>query len=185
MENADTHSDQKEKAAQVQYMGAIYKRASQVVVWLGASGEDLTISIAYLDHLTPNALDIPPVSFSDLNDIVRENDERLIPYKAIYVAVSIIMSQWFRRTWVIQELCWAKKVFFAMGNAVLSIQCVVKAFDVAQTTMAAAVQSAMTETKKDAENDQNIGWFAIAAILKSLSRVWTPQVQHGMFYYPL
>ena len=179
------HSDQKEKAAQVQYMGEIYKRASQVVVWLGTSGEDLTRSVEYLDHLTTNALDIPPVSFSDLNDLVGENDDRLIPYNAIYVAISIIMSQWFRRIWVIQELCWAKRVVFAIGNAELSIQCVVKAFHVARTAMAAAAQSAMTVFKKHPDNDQGIVWFAITAILKSLSRVWTPQVQHGMFRRPL
>jgi hypothetical protein len=175
LENANLHSDPEEKATQVQYMGQIYKRASQVVVWLGASGTDLTNSVAYLDHLTTNALDMPPVSFSNLEDIVGENDERLVPLNAIRVAVSIIMSQWFRRTWVIQELCWAKKVVFAMGNAEMSIQCVVKAFEVAQ--------SAMTAMKKDPENDHDdVGWLAIASILKSLSRVWTPQVQHGMFH---
>ena len=152
---------------------------------MGASGEDLTRSVAYLDHLTTNALNIPPVSFSDLNDLVGKNDERLIPYNAIYVAVSVVMSQWFRRTWVIQELCWAKRVVFAIGNAELSIQCVVKAFDVARTAMAAAAQSAMTVYKKHPDSDHDIGWFAIAAVLKSLSRVWTPQVQHGMFRRPL
>jgi hypothetical protein len=175
------HSDQKEKAAQVQYMGEIYKRASQVVVWLGASGEDLTRSVAYLDHLTTNALNMPLVVFSGFNDLVGENDERLIPYNAMYVAISIVMSQWFRRTWVIQELCWAKKVVFAMGNAELSIQCVVKAFDVARTAMAVLVQGAMEFMKKDPENDYDVCWLAITAILKSLSRVWTPQVQYGMF----
>jgi hypothetical protein len=185
LENANLHSDPKEKAAQVQYMGQIYKHASQVVVWLGTSGEDLTKSVAYLDHLTTNALNIPPVLFSDLNDLVGENDERLIPYNAITVAVSIILSQWFRRTWVIQELCWANEVVFAMGNAELSIQCVVKAFDVARSAMAAIAQSAMTATKKDLENHHDVGWSALASILESLSRVWTPQVQHGMFHYPL
>lgn len=166
-------------------MGQIYKRASQVVVWLGASGEDLTKSAAYLDHLTTNGLNIPPVSFSGLEDIVGENDERLIPFNAICVAVSIIMSQWFRRTWVIQELCWAKNVVFAMGNAELSIKCVVKAFDVARSAMAAMAQSAMNFMKKNLVTDYDVRWLAMAAILKSLSRVWTPQVQHGMFHYPL
>jgi hypothetical protein len=161
-------------------MGQIYKRASQVVVWLGTSGEDLTKSVAYLEHLTTNALDIPIVSFSD--DLVGVNDERLIPYNAMVVAVSIVMSQWFRRTWVIQEFCWAKEVVFAMGNAELSIQCVVKAFDIARSVMAAIAQSTVTAAKKDLEDHHNAGWSAIATILESLSRVWTPQVQHGMFH---
>lgn len=51
--------------------------------------------------------------------------------------------------------------------------------------MAAMAQSAMNFMKKNLVNDYDVRWLAMAAILKSLSRVWTPQVQHGMFHYPL
>jgi hypothetical protein len=86
------------------------------------------------------------------------------------------MSQWFRRTWVVQERCWAKKVVLVVGNAEMSIQCVGKAFDVAQ--------SVITMMMKDPENQELI-WVTITSALKSLGRVWAPQLQYGMFHWPL
>jgi hypothetical protein len=70
------HSDPKKQAAQVQFMSQIYERASQVVVWLGPTGTDMTNPVAYLDHLTTNTLNIPPISYRELDDIVEENEER-------------------------------------------------------------------------------------------------------------
>ncbi|KAH7414564.1 heterokaryon incompatibility protein-domain-containing protein [Phaeosphaeria sp. MPI-PUGE-AT-0046c] len=162
-------SDENEKAVQVQFMGQIYKSASQVVVWLGATGADLTDSVAYLDYLTIHTLDLPPIPLGKMVDIVEETDERLVPYKAMGVAISIIMSQWFRRTWVVQELCWAKEVVFMKENEEISIQCVGKAFNVAQ--------SSITAMMKDPEDRDPI-WGKLASVMKSLGRPWAPQFLH-------
>jgi len=178
LNHANLPRDDDEKTTQVQFMGQIYKRASEVVVWLGATSMDVADPVAYLEHLTTNTLDMAPLSISDLKAVDGDgmNAEQLIRFRVTLVALSIVMSQWFRRTWVIQELCWANNVVFAVGNAQMSIQCVAKAFGVAKRTIAAIA--------KDPEV-RNTRWVAETNILDEIGRVWAPQLQHGMFHQPL
>jgi hypothetical protein len=177
LSHANIHSDLKEKAAQVQLMGQIYQRANQVLVWLGATGTDQADPVAYPEHLTTNALDMAPVSVSDMkNDGNGMNEEQSIRFRVTLLALSIVMSQWFRRTWVVQELCWAKKVVFVVGNAQMSIQCLKKAFDIAKSTIA---------TIGKYPEIRNTRWVIVTTILDEMGRVWAPQLQYGMFHRPI
>jgi hypothetical protein len=172
LNHADIHSDHHEETAQVQVMAQIYERASQVLVRLGATSMNVVDPVAYLEHLTTNALDMAPVSVADiLNYGDKTNEEQSIRIRATWVALSIAMSPWFRRTWVVQELCWAKKVIFLVGNAQMSIQCVMKAFDVAKSTITAIAKHPKI---------RNIPWVLVTNIVDGVGRVWAPQLQYGM-----
>ncbi|KAF2035397.1 hypothetical protein EK21DRAFT_84468 [Setomelanomma holmii] len=163
-------SDDTERAKQVQFMGHIYQGASQVVVWLGASGRDVADSIAHLENLAANNIDAPPINFDDNDTEVAPQSNPKPDENAVdgvrAVATSVVMSQWFRRTWVVQELCWAKNVVFAMDNSEMSIKSIVKAFEMAQGYFASM-------NGAPSSNDE------ISHAITRFGRVLAPQIQHA------
>lgn len=104
-----------EKGRQVPHMGSVYTLASQTVVWLGENRlmDKYRQKIEYLGvHITS----------------VRVNPWEMLskppfpPYgHEIWVAISSIKkSRWFRRGWVIQEVCLARTVGVLSGRCFLS-----------------------------------------------------------------
>lgn len=167
-------SDLEERASQVQLMGHIYQGASLVVVWLGTSWHSGSDGIPHLEYLANSNIELPPLhSIFDGNKVVLPHgldiDAKAV-YEAYASAASIVMSQWFRRTWVIQELCWAKKVVFAMNEVEISVKAIVKTFDIAQDYATHVDNMASSDDYDDL--DPRVGAKYIP--------VWAPHIQHGI-----
>jgi hypothetical protein len=80
------------------------------------------------------------------------------------------MLQWFRRAWVVQELCWARNVVFAVNEMEMNIKAVVKTFDIAQEYL--NMFDNMTSGGDDEDRATRMG--------ARYGPVWAPQIQHGM-----
>ncbi|PQE16184.1 heterokaryon incompatibility het-6 protein [Rutstroemia sp. NJR-2017a BVV2] len=101
--------DIKEKNNQVSMMRDIYAAAKCVLVWLG--NEDLTRT----DEL---------VLFQYLATAGGEEGKKLMG--------QVLQSPWFERSWVIQEVCFARKAFFLCGSVGISLPYLEKVLDTAQ-----------------------------------------------------
>ncbi|KAF7676069.1 hypothetical protein GT037_005574 [Alternaria burnsii] len=130
-------SDLAERASQVQLMGRIYREAESVVVWLGQMSKLSEMSIAVFAGSTDRA-SMPPAEYWNCREdqIISTGTTAGIPAKyyrfAILGAATVTWSQWFIRTWVVQELCWAKQVVYLIGETEISVDSIVKSFEVAE-----------------------------------------------------
>jgi hypothetical protein len=101
--------DIKEKNNQVSMMRDIYAAAKCVLVWLG--NEDLTQTDEF-------------VLFQYLKTARGEEGRKLLG--------QVLQFPWFERSWVIQELCFARKAFFLCGSVGLSLPCLERFLDMAK-----------------------------------------------------
>jgi hypothetical protein len=103
-------SDNSERSSQVRMMLEIYKRAFQVVIWLGPdTSEEGGLAVNFLEMLDDDFLRFlilePQHSF-----------ECLVNLKRAYTAVFKLFERpWFRRTWIRQELAAGRKVVVQCG----------------------------------------------------------------------
>jgi hypothetical protein len=154
-------------------MGSIYQGATLVVVWLGTSLHRGSDGVTHLEHLATGTIELPPMqSIFDgkkgiLPSVVGIDAEAL--FDAYVGAASITMSQWFRRAWVVQELCWARNVVFAMNEVEMSTKVVMKAFDIAQEYF-----NMVDNLPPGDDMDTNTRMGA------RYGPVLAPQIQHGM-----
>lgn len=94
-----------EKSAQVSMMGDIYAAAKCVVVWLGTGDLTPTDEAALWSYLTPFC-NQESTTFSGTNGFGGVGD---------MLFGRVLQSPWFERAWVVQEVCFARKVFFLCG----------------------------------------------------------------------
>ncbi|RSL49203.1 hypothetical protein CEP53_009244 [Fusarium sp. AF-6] len=111
--------DESEKAAQVSMMAHIYFSAAQVNVWVGQSNEDTPMVMALIRNLamyTNNVYaierDLDPQLVGRLKQLglpalTREN---WLPF------VKFFFQNWFRRSWVIQEVALSTNVRLICGD---------------------------------------------------------------------
>ncbi|KAI8663912.1 HET domain-containing protein [Fusarium keratoplasticum] len=111
--------DESEKAAQVSMMAHIYFSAAQVNVWIGRSNEDTPMVRAlirnlamYINNVLAFEGDLDPllerkVKQLGLPSLTREN---WLPLVKFY------FQNWFRRSWVIQEVALARNVRIVMSD---------------------------------------------------------------------
>jgi len=126
--------DNNEKEQQVRIMGDVYRKASQVVVWLGTAGDDSTLVFELCRrHKEGSLVDLDPNHTHDGSPA----DSRTRIFKASLTDESGQLSwvhalemlggrgklerfldrPWWGRVWVIQEVCLAAKVTVLCGDA--------------------------------------------------------------------
>lgn len=157
-------------------MGRIYQAAEMVVVWLGKSTPLYTLGISDIQHMVDNNIPFNPVRDpTPLKSNKKGETSLSVPglsqtavEKMCRSALLIVLNQWFRRIWVIQEFCWARDVVFALDKMELSTETVLKAFEIAEKLL--HVQ------------DFRGGTIIPVQFLQVLP-VYFPQVQNGMFDY--
>ena len=112
--------DDDEKAEQVQLMGSIYKKASQVLVYLGEErddsdkGIDLILNVLAATKNLPRNLPIHPQDY--------EKYGLPSPRSKGWAALSTFMETqpWFQRIWTVQEFALAKRVRMVCGDRTFS-----------------------------------------------------------------
>lgn len=113
-------TDPEEKSAQVKQMADVYHNASQTLVWLGAVGtEDHEVSKQQyagpsvskqqiMGHRTPHLLSNLKLIWGDPTD---RSIESVLSLKAVRKHVEPLLNKrYFMRRWIIQELCFSKKI---------------------------------------------------------------------------
>lgn len=111
--------DISEKNHQVSFMKSIYTKASNVVIWLGESGEGIDVAIQQIPEILPLADD-----YSGAKDGFEDALKRYgIPIRGglFWKGVEALLSKpWFSRLWTFQEAVLPKDVEIRCGSNVLS-----------------------------------------------------------------
>ena len=95
--------DDNEKNHQVQMMSRIYRRASEVAIWLG---EDTDDSITAIDFIKNEI-----IKFPDFDNIFSDKK-----YSGKWRALMMLMQRdWFSRRWVVQEIALASSAMIYCG----------------------------------------------------------------------
>lgn len=169
--------DLSERNHQVQLMGRIYQGAEKVVVWLGAGSYSVAQGIPYLESLASRGVDRS--SLWTLEERARQDsssssDEDAVAYRrAQRSAWSIAESQWFRRTWVVQELCWARNVVFAIGEADMSFRAVMLSFSITQFSGDVGNRVEAAAKNKD--------WLGSTGVDAMLMQTLHPHIKYGTY----
>jgi hypothetical protein len=118
-----------ERTAQVQLMQRIYSSAKLVMVWLGTTFMD---DIRSLEHVAALGIDLSRIRIQG-----QDTDKIIVPldsgvdakdvYCAYLASYSVISCQWFKRVWVVQELCLAQNVIYMIGDHEISINALLTA----------------------------------------------------------
>ncbi|PMD16852.1 HET-domain-containing protein, partial [Hyaloscypha hepaticicola] len=91
--------DKTERSQQLLWMGSIYRRAKQVVAWIG---EEFDLAIDFINHL---------------NDL--EESKSALPtahYTGKRPFLELLAGPYWRRVWIIQELALARQVKILRGR---------------------------------------------------------------------
>ena len=118
-------SDVDERASQVSMMRDIYRRAKNVLVWLGPSDDSSSIALAYaraLDHATlvqqytsttEKWNELQESEFQQKSYIFDETNQSEAFRRTVFAILRFLQRPWFNRVWVQQEaaLCRHVRVF--------------------------------------------------------------------------
>lgn len=151
--------DSTEKTSQVQLMGQIYKQASTVTIWLG------TISATHANSL----LDLARLAAKESNEtssgvLARASDRNQMRSQVLGASIAVVMSQWFKRVWVIQELCCARHVSYLMDGVELKKESLLLAFQ--------SIHEMATEMGAVGSHDQEMHLY------HTFGRIIVPQISH-------
>jgi Heterokaryon incompatibility protein (HET) len=120
-----SQADLQEKAQQVQMIGEIFKGAQRVLAWVGEHADE---SENVFDELRRNQVVDPTVDrsarspfpaprYSTLNVLDSDFNEEAVATDPRLTAWNAFLSRdYWSRTWIIQELCIARKVVIHCGN---------------------------------------------------------------------
>jgi hypothetical protein len=116
-------ADNVEKGQQVQLMGAIYRSAERVLVWLGKS--DCVAAVQELNLIGRNCHiygfdKIFPFPTKIHDHSAAENLERLIESCDGEAILEYLDREWFERVWIVQEFILAKDLVVVSGNSEIS-----------------------------------------------------------------
>ena len=114
-----------ERNHQVSHMASIYHDADRVIFWLGEPTYETDLLISSLRRLQARASNTPnmtPVKAHDSRWRALWNDGEF--YENIPVLlrglVSLLARPWFRRSWILQEVCLAKTGVIACGTKAIA-----------------------------------------------------------------
>ncbi|KAK3990449.1 heterokaryon incompatibility protein-domain-containing protein, partial [Cladorrhinum sp. PSN332] len=112
-------TDVQERNHQVAQMGQIYNLAKYVVVWLGPATGGSTPAINHLAYIGSQVEVLENYNFMPAPDAqdkdLWKRGPPLSPWMA--EAISKLLSRdWFRRVWVVQEVCLARKAKILCGH---------------------------------------------------------------------
>ena len=113
--------DTSEKATQINLMGSIYKRAQQVIAWVGEEDQYTSEAFGLLQEVASE----PPQS--ELDEL-RSLSTRKLPVSAAKGLRSLINREYWRRVWILQEILLARDVEVRCGDQRISWDTMMVAF---------------------------------------------------------
>ncbi|KAH7240718.1 heterokaryon incompatibility protein-domain-containing protein [Fusarium redolens] len=104
-----------ELGQQVQMMNRIYSSASQVTIWLGTCPHVFSPGVANLVQMTKTGL--PEITeAAESKDFYYKRVGTTSLWHLVLCVFFIVTRKWFKRLWVLQELCLAKEAIFLLGE---------------------------------------------------------------------
>ncbi|KAF5627271.1 heterokaryon incompatibility 6 OR allele [Fusarium tjaetaba] len=104
-----------ELGQQVQMMNRIYSSASQVTIWLGTCPHVFAPGVANLIEMTKSGL--PEITeAAEFKDFYYTRVGTTSLWHLVLCVFFIVTRKWFKRLWVLQELCLAKEAIFLLGD---------------------------------------------------------------------
>ncbi|KAF5573912.1 heterokaryon incompatibility 6 OR allele [Fusarium pseudoanthophilum] len=104
-----------ELGQQVQMMNRIYSSASQVTIWLGTCPHVFAPGVANLIEMTKSGL--PEITeAAESKDFYYNRVRTTSLWHLVLCVFFIVTRKWFKRLWVLQELCLAKEANFLLGD---------------------------------------------------------------------
>ncbi|KAF5635705.1 Heterokaryon incompatibility protein [Fusarium sp. NRRL 25303] len=104
-----------ELGQQVQMMNRIYSSASQVTIWLGTCPHVFAPGVANLIEMTKSGL--PEITeAAESQDFYYTRVGTTSLWHLVLCVFFIVTRKWFKRLWVLQELCLAKEAIFLLGD---------------------------------------------------------------------
>jgi hypothetical protein len=116
--------DDEEKAVQVSRMGDIYRKAHQVVAWLGPSGQDSDLAMDWFERLS---VALPRIQFPPLPP---EFGKYGLPEvdDTVWPAIGYLFRRpWFGRLWTFQEAVLASDLLMICGRKTISSEILIAA----------------------------------------------------------
>ncbi|KAH8767859.1 heterokaryon incompatibility protein-domain-containing protein [Hyaloscypha finlandica] len=116
--------DDEEKAVQVSRMGDIYRKAHQVVAWLGPSGQDSDLAMDWFERLTVALplIQFPPPRHQFGGYGLPEADDTIWP-----AIGNLFRRPWFGRLWTFQEAVLAADLLMICGHKTISSEILIAA----------------------------------------------------------
>ncbi|KAL1902496.1 hypothetical protein Sste5346_001477 [Sporothrix stenoceras] len=136
-----------EKASQVMHMPHVYSRADRVLVWLGEDNNDPWVAKVpdnlkeALGFLPDTPLDTEGVHkttrhvYSEAQELQRQGKPNFLDHDWSPI-VRLVERPWFRRKWIVQEVCLAQDILVACGRVTFPWAHLA---EVAYNTMAAGI----------------------------------------------
>jgi hypothetical protein len=112
--------DYDEKGHQVTMMSQIYQSAQNVLIWLGPAKSDTELAVRAINQIVTHCLEKSSKTFDDINEIIRLDPMDILKTIIDYTLPTAISyddseswsamrsffdTSWFRRIWVVQEVC--------------------------------------------------------------------------------
>jgi Heterokaryon incompatibility protein (HET) len=92
-----------EKSQQIRRMAEIYRKATEVIIWLGEAANDSDLGMEFIMNMSVNEIDRLAASPE---------------YSKAWIALANLMQRsWFTRRWVIQEVAFARHPVLRCGSA--------------------------------------------------------------------
>jgi hypothetical protein len=109
-----------ERGSQVQLMGEIYNKASQVYVWLGLEDDSSARGVALIQTIcaVSKFYQGDKLSYAGLIEVGIPSAEHE-DWKALE---SLFWREWWTRMWIIQEICVSRKGLFICGSVSMDAQ---------------------------------------------------------------
>jgi hypothetical protein len=119
-----------ERNMHVVKMGAVYRKAKNVIVWLGPTQDNSALAISFIEELgrlgressettddgTGSLFNFWNSSVKQkLQDASQDNDTK----KNWVAIVDLFKRAWWRRTWIVQEVLLARDFTFMCGSSIL------------------------------------------------------------------
>ncbi|KAF5614798.1 heterokaryon incompatibility 6 OR allele [Fusarium sp. NRRL 52700] len=108
-------SNLNELSQQVQMMNQIYSSAFKVTIWLGTCPHVFAPGVANLIEMTKSGL--PEITeAAESKDFYYTRVGTTSLWHLVLCVFFIVTRKWFKRLWVLQELCLAKEAIFLLGD---------------------------------------------------------------------
>lgn len=116
--------DPVEKGYQVQQMGDIYAKAEEVLIWLGASNEDITSLFILINWVDWKATEAQANGSYEnwlslcgryMSEWPRRDDSELLATQTRGLA-ELLQRPWFKRVWILQEVTKARSARVMSGS---------------------------------------------------------------------
>jgi hypothetical protein len=108
-------SDTVERGQQVQMMDQIYSSAAQVTIWLGTCPQIFAPGVENLVSLAKTGFPPEPKDIISKRFIYSRVGTTSV-WHLVLCIVFLVTRKWFKRLWVLQELCLARQATFFLGE---------------------------------------------------------------------